>query len=118
MVLVRGIHEKTQTTPAADLALAQRRMNEGTMTVGPPRDELEELFDELGELHALRAGVQKKVLAHDIKQAMKAKGISPSESLIARAAARRVPLTVGEPDSSPAIAYAHLAETVAEVVAR
>src|SRR5689334_343199 len=49
------------------------------MTIGPPRDELEELFDELGELHDLRAGVQKKVLAHDIKQAMKAKGISPSE---------------------------------------
>ena len=49
------------------------------MTNGPPRDELEELFDELGELHELRAGVQKKVLAHDIKQAMKAKGISPSE---------------------------------------
>lgn len=49
------------------------------MTIGPPRDELEELFDELGELHELRAGVQKKVLAHDIKQAMKAKGISPSE---------------------------------------
>jgi DNA-binding phage protein len=51
----------------------------GHMTIGPPRDELEELFDELGELHDLRAGVQKKVLAHDIKQAMKAKGISPSE---------------------------------------
>jgi hypothetical protein len=33
------------------------------MTIGPPRDELEELFDELGELHELRAGVQKKVLA-------------------------------------------------------
>ena len=49
------------------------------MTNGPPRDELEELFDELGELHKLRAAVQKKVLAHDIKQAMKAKGISPSE---------------------------------------
>jgi hypothetical protein len=49
------------------------------MTVGPPRDELEELFDELGELHELRAGVQKKVLAHDIRQAMKGKGISPSE---------------------------------------
>ena len=49
------------------------------MTIGPPRDELEELFDELGELHELRAGVQKKVLAYDIKQAMKAKGISPSE---------------------------------------
>ena len=49
------------------------------MTIGPPRDELEKLFDDLGELHELRAGVQKKVLAHDIKQAMKAKGISPSE---------------------------------------
>jgi antitoxin HicB len=49
------------------------------MTNGPPRDELEELFDELGELHELRAAVQKKVLAHDIKQAMKVKGISPSE---------------------------------------
>jgi antitoxin HicB len=49
------------------------------MTNGPPRDELEELFDEIGELHELRAGVQKKVLVHDIKQAMKAKAISPSE---------------------------------------
>ena len=49
------------------------------MTIGPPRDELEDLFDELGELHELRAAVQKKVLAYDIKQAMKAKGISPSE---------------------------------------
>jgi hypothetical protein len=49
------------------------------MTIGPPRDELEDLFEELGELHELRAGVQKKVLAHDIKEAMKTKGISPSE---------------------------------------
>jgi antitoxin HicB len=49
------------------------------MTLGPPRDELEELFDELGELHELRAGVQKKVLAHDIAKAMKARGITPSE---------------------------------------
>ena len=33
MVLVHGIHkktQKTQKTPAADLALAQRRMKEGT----------------------------------------------------------------------------------------
>ncbi len=30
MVLVHGIHKKTQKTPAADLALAQRRMKEGT----------------------------------------------------------------------------------------
>lgn len=48
------------------------------MMFGPPRDELEELFDELGELHELRAYVQNKALAHDVKQAMKAKGISPS----------------------------------------
>ena len=49
------------------------------MTLGPPRDELEELFDELGELHEHRAGVQKKVLAYDIAKAMKAKRITPSE---------------------------------------
>lgn len=49
------------------------------MTLGLPRDELEDLFDELGELHELRAGVQKKVLAHDIKKAMKSKGLTPSE---------------------------------------
>ena len=30
MVLVHGIHKKTPETPAADLALAQRRMKEGT----------------------------------------------------------------------------------------
>jgi len=49
------------------------------MPVGPPRDELEELFDELGELQEVRASVQKKVLTHDIQQDMKAKGISPAE---------------------------------------
>ena len=30
MVLVHGIHKKTQKTPAGDLALAERRMKEGT----------------------------------------------------------------------------------------
>jgi len=49
------------------------------MKIAPPRDELEDLFEELGELHELRAGVQKKVLAHDIRKAMKVKKISPSE---------------------------------------
>lgn len=49
------------------------------MTLATPRDELEALFEELGELHEHRVGVQKKVLAHDIQKAMKAKGISPSE---------------------------------------
>jgi hypothetical protein len=71
MVLVHGIHKKKRARPAPNEG--------GSMTLGPPRDELEELFEELGELHELRAGVQKKVLAYDIKKAMKAKGISPSE---------------------------------------
>lgn len=30
IVLVHGIHKKTQKTPPADIALAQRRMKEGT----------------------------------------------------------------------------------------
>jgi phage-related protein len=30
MVLVHGIHKKTQKTPTTDIALAQRRMKEGT----------------------------------------------------------------------------------------
>ncbi len=65
-------------------------MKAANMTIGPPRDEVEELFDELGELHELRAGVQKKVLAHDIKQAMKAKQVSPSEMRTSREAVYRL----------------------------
>jgi chromosome partitioning protein len=46
-------------------------------------------------------------------------GRIPSRSaLIARAAARRVPLSLGEPDSSPAVAYGHLADTIVGVSAR
>ena len=46
-------------------------------------------------------------------------GRIPSRSaLFARAAAHRMPLSVGEPDSSPAIAYGSLAETVVGVSAR
>jgi len=30
MVLVHGIHKKTQKTPPTDIALVQRRMKEGT----------------------------------------------------------------------------------------
>jgi antitoxin HicB len=55
------------------------RCKSGGPSIGPPRDELEELFEELGELHELRAGVQKRVLAHNIKEAMRDKDISPSE---------------------------------------
>ncbi len=43
----------------------------------------------------------------------------PSRSaLIARAAARRVPLSLSEPDSSPAIAYGTLVETIVGVSTR
>jgi chromosome partitioning protein len=43
----------------------------------------------------------------------------PSRSaLIARAAARRVPLALSEPDSSPALAYQHLADLLQGVSAR
>jgi chromosome partitioning protein len=46
-------------------------------------------------------------------------GRIPSRSaLIARAAARRVPVTLSAPDSSPAIAYASLAERLVAVSAR
>jgi chromosome partitioning protein len=46
-------------------------------------------------------------------------GRIPSRSaLIARAAARRVPLSLSEPDSSSAIAYGYLAETLLGVSAR
>jgi chromosome partitioning protein len=46
-------------------------------------------------------------------------GRIPSRSaLIARAAARRVPLALSEPDSSPALAYRHLARLLEEANAR
>ncbi len=46
-------------------------------------------------------------------------GRIPSRSaLIARAAARKVPLSLGEPDNSPAIAYGTLAESIVGVSAR
>jgi cellulose biosynthesis protein BcsQ len=46
-------------------------------------------------------------------------GRIPSRSaLIARAAKLRVPLSLSNPDSSPAIAYGHLAETLLRVDAR
>lgn len=37
---------------------------------------LESLFEETGELAAVRAGAQKKILAYDLEQAMKRKSIS------------------------------------------
>ena len=42
------------------------------------RDELEELFEEDGTLDEFRADVQKKVLADDLRKAMKAQKITPA----------------------------------------
>lgn len=43
------------------------------------RDELEELFEELGELEEVRARTRKKILASELRQAMKAQGVTPAE---------------------------------------
>ena len=44
-----------------------------------PRDELEEMFEELGELDDVRALARKKILADSLRMAMKAQKVTPSE---------------------------------------
>ncbi|HEV7402212.1 MAG TPA: antitoxin Xre-like helix-turn-helix domain-containing protein [Chthoniobacteraceae bacterium] len=43
------------------------------------KDELEEMFEELGELEEVRALTRKKVLADAFLKAMKAKNVTPAE---------------------------------------
>ena len=43
------------------------------------KDELEEMFEELGELEEVRALTRKKILADALRKAMKAQGVSPAE---------------------------------------
>jgi len=43
------------------------------------RDELEEMFEELGELDEVRALTRKKVLADALQKAMKAQKVTPAE---------------------------------------
>jgi antitoxin HicB len=43
------------------------------------RDELEEMFEELGELEEVRALTRKKVLADALQKAMKAQKVTPAE---------------------------------------
>ena len=43
------------------------------------KDELEEMFDELGELEEVRALTRKKVLADALRKAMKAQKVTPAE---------------------------------------
>lgn len=42
-------------------------------------DELEELFDELGELEEVRALTRKKIVADQLRKAMKAQKVTPAE---------------------------------------
>lgn len=43
------------------------------------KDELEEMFEELGELEQVRALTRKKVLADGFRKAMKAQKVTPAE---------------------------------------
>ncbi len=65
-----------------------------------------------------------RISSRAIEDALVYEGLVPAtriparSALFARAAADRVPLAVSDPDSSPAIAYSHLAEQLAAVNAR
>jgi transcriptional regulator with XRE-family HTH domain len=43
------------------------------------KDELEDLFEELGELDEVRALTRKKLIADALRKAMKARHVSPAE---------------------------------------
>ena len=43
------------------------------------KDELEEMFEELGELEEVRALTRKKVLADGLRKAMKSQKVTPAE---------------------------------------
>jgi len=43
------------------------------------KDELEEMFEELGELEEVRALTRKKILADALRQAMEAQNVTPAE---------------------------------------
>ncbi len=65
-----------------------------------------------------------RISSREMENALIAEGLAPvaripsRSALISRAAARRVPVAVSAPDSSPAVAYALLAEMLMEVSAR
>jgi chromosome partitioning protein len=65
-----------------------------------------------------------RISSRAIEHALECEGLAPAvriparSALFARAAAQRVPLVVSDPDSSPAIAYHHLAEQLTAVSAR
>ena len=44
-----------------------------------PKDELAEMFEELGELEEVRALTRKKILADGLRKAMKSQKVTPAE---------------------------------------
>jgi len=65
-----------------------------------------------------------RISSREMENSLIVEGLTPvaripsRSALIARAAARRVPVVLSAPDSSPAVAYASLAEMLMEVSAR
>jgi chromosome partitioning protein len=64
---------------------------------------------------------RRRISSREMEDALIGEGLAPlaripsRSALIARAAARRIPLAVSAPDSSVALAYTHLADTLLEV---
>jgi len=93
------------------------------------RQTITRLTERLGvprpELVALLTRWQRhRISSRSAEDELSAEGLDPvgripsRSALIARAAARRVPLALSEPDSSPALAYRDLAELLGGVSAR
>ncbi len=67
---------------------------------------------------------RRRISSREMENALIAEGLAPvgripsRSALISRAAARRMPVVLSAPDSSPAVAYACLAELLVEVSAR
>jgi len=78
----------------------------------------------LGLVALLTRWQRHRISSREMENALIAEGLAPVEripsrsALISRAAAQRVPVALSAPDSSPAVAYASLAEMLMEVSAR
>jgi cellulose biosynthesis protein BcsQ len=93
------------------------------------RQTITRLSERLGvptpDLVALLTRWQRhRISSREMEDALIAEGLAPvaripsRSALISRAATRRVPVALSAPDSSPAVAYASLAEMLMEVSAR
>jgi antitoxin HicB len=78
MVLVPW-HSQEDTTYAAGGDRARTEANEGGHMRKQATDELEELLEELGELEDVRALARKKIVADELRKAMKAQRVTPAE---------------------------------------